>query len=327
MSDLIVSENKLPAEKSLVQLTTEIKFYVNQWGQNTIEIGKRLIQAKELVPHGEWANWLEKNFSLKKSTAYNFMQIAERFGNFQTSGNLNQSQMVEMLALPAEETEKFIDEKAVEGRAVEDMTVQELRAEVRIYKMKLADKDTALSSNKTLHEKETDELKSEIADLKEDNTRLEKIRKSLCDKDNATREVISKLTVEKNELEQRLKNEKTVAVLPDDYEQLKQAKEELGNKISALEKRLKEKPTEVQIFPADYESSKAELAELREKYDDATKRAEIFQKIDTVCALWKDVFQSKIGSAVFAEYEKSKPNRYNEFVGSMTDFLRNNNLL
>jgi len=318
MSDLIVSKTTLPAEKSLVQLTTEIKFYVNQWGQNTIEIGKRLIQAKELVPHGEWANWLKENFNLKQSSAQNFMRIAERFGNSQ--------QMVEMLALPAEETEKFIDEKAAEGKAVEDMTVQELRAEVRIYKMKLADKDTALSSNKTLHEKETDELKSEIADLKEDNARLEKIRRSLYDKDNATREVINKLTIEKNELEQRLKNEKTVTVLPDDYEQLKQAKEELGNKISALEKRLKEKPTEVQIFPADYESSKAELAELREKYDDATRRAEIFQKIDTVCALWKDVFQSKIGSAVFAEYEKSKPNRYNEFVGSMTDFLRTNNI-
>lgn len=40
------------------------------------------------------------------------LQIAERFGNSQTSANLNQSQMVEMLALPAGEEEKFIEQKA-----------------------------------------------------------------------------------------------------------------------------------------------------------------------------------------------------------------------
>ncbi len=31
----------------LVSLTAEIKFYVQQWGQNAIEIGKRLIAAKK----------------------------------------------------------------------------------------------------------------------------------------------------------------------------------------------------------------------------------------------------------------------------------------
>ena len=46
------------------------------------------------------------------------MRCAERFGNFQTSGNLNSSQMVELLALPAEETEKFIAAKKVEGQEI-----------------------------------------------------------------------------------------------------------------------------------------------------------------------------------------------------------------
>ena len=38
MTDLIKAENNLPT--NLEQLTVEIKFYVNQWGQNTIEIGQ-----------------------------------------------------------------------------------------------------------------------------------------------------------------------------------------------------------------------------------------------------------------------------------------------
>ena len=78
MTDVNKAENNLPTD--LNQLTVEIKFYVNQWGQNTIEIGKRLIAAKKLVAQGEWLNWLEKNFNLTERTAQNFMRIAERFG-------------------------------------------------------------------------------------------------------------------------------------------------------------------------------------------------------------------------------------------------------
>ena len=58
------------------------------------------------------------------------MQIAERFGKSTTSWILNYSQMAEMLALPEGDEEKFIEEKAAEGKPVEDMTVKTLRAEV-----------------------------------------------------------------------------------------------------------------------------------------------------------------------------------------------------
>lgn len=86
MTDLIKTENNLPT--NLEQLTVEIKFYVNQWGQNTIEIGKRLIAAKEIVGHGNFSKWLEDNFNLKQRMANNFMACAERFANSQSIANL-----------------------------------------------------------------------------------------------------------------------------------------------------------------------------------------------------------------------------------------------
>ena len=46
MTNLNKAENKLPTD--LTALTAEIKFYVKAWGQNTIEISKRLIAAKKL---------------------------------------------------------------------------------------------------------------------------------------------------------------------------------------------------------------------------------------------------------------------------------------
>ena len=62
------------------------------------------------------------------------MDCAKKFSNLQTSATLNYSQMVAMLSLPAEETEKFIEEKAAEGNPVEDMTVKKLRDEVAKWK-------------------------------------------------------------------------------------------------------------------------------------------------------------------------------------------------
>ena len=129
MSEITISPNCLP------QLTIEIKFYLNQTAQNIIEVGKRLIQAKELVAHGEWQNWLQNNFNLKYTAATRFMQIAERFSNLPTSEHLNTSQMFEMLALPAGDEEKFIAEKAAEGTTVENMTIKNLREEIRQYKL------------------------------------------------------------------------------------------------------------------------------------------------------------------------------------------------
>ena len=47
------------------------------------------------------------------------------------NADLNQSQMIALLSLPdAEETEKFIAEKAAEGKAVAEMTIKELREEI-----------------------------------------------------------------------------------------------------------------------------------------------------------------------------------------------------
>lgn len=96
-----------------------------------IEVGKRLIQAKSLVNHGHWQHWLELNFQLGQSAANKFMSVAERFANSDTYPNFSSSQMVAMLSLPsAEETEKFIAEKAAEGKAVAEMTIKELREEI-----------------------------------------------------------------------------------------------------------------------------------------------------------------------------------------------------
>ena len=81
-----------------------------------IEIGRRLKEAKSLLPHGEWGNWLKERVEFSPSTAQNFMKIFDEYGteqislfgdkaNTQTLGNLPYTKALRLLSLPAEERE------------------------------------------------------------------------------------------------------------------------------------------------------------------------------------------------------------------------------
>lgn len=130
-----IEENAPSLDVTLPQLETEIKFHLNQINQNIIEIGKRLIVAKSLIPHGQWQTWLRNNFQLSQWSAIKFINCAERFGKLETNPILNQSQMVTLLSLPnVEETEKFIEQKESEGNPISKMSVKTLRKEIKQWK-------------------------------------------------------------------------------------------------------------------------------------------------------------------------------------------------
>ena len=128
-------ENQTLSAPTLETLTQEIKYHLHIAAQSVIEVGNRLIIAKDLVPHGQWTDWLNKNFNLKKSSAANFMSVAKRFGgsNFQTSGNFNQSQFVELLKLAPGDEEKFVAAMKSKGTPVDAMSTRELRNAIKKF--------------------------------------------------------------------------------------------------------------------------------------------------------------------------------------------------
>ncbi len=154
----------IPAENSnvatpaptLAQRVIKIQFHLQNMANSAIIIGQELIECKKEVGHGNWANWLKENFNLSQNMAGKFMAIADRFGNSATSQNLNKSQMMEMLSLPTGEEENFIAEKAAEGVPVENMTVKQLRAEIKDWKKKAED----IAAKADNLKKENDELKN-----------------------------------------------------------------------------------------------------------------------------------------------------------------------
>ena len=89
-----------------------------------IEIGRKLKEAKALLPYGQWGRWLQEEVEFSQSTAQNFMKIFEEYGarqvslfgdaESQTLGNLPYTHALRLLALPADEREEFAQEHHVE---------------------------------------------------------------------------------------------------------------------------------------------------------------------------------------------------------------------
>jgi Protein of unknown function (DUF3102) len=52
--------------------------------EGLIEIGFRLTEAKELVGHGGWLPWLERNFGWTERTAQRYMSIYELVAKYET---------------------------------------------------------------------------------------------------------------------------------------------------------------------------------------------------------------------------------------------------
>ena len=113
--------------RSIQTVTAEIVAISNQAAQmaymSMVEIGRRLTEAKELVPHGEWGQYLKNEVQFSQRTANNFIQIFERSGgaNSQTFANLGYSQIVRLLALPEEDVEELAQTHDVAAMSVREL--------------------------------------------------------------------------------------------------------------------------------------------------------------------------------------------------------------
>lgn len=150
-----------------------------------IEIGRRLVEVKAMLPHGQWGEYLKTQVSYSQSTANNLMQIFEEYGaaqqsmfgpeaNSQALGNLSYTKALRLLAVPADEREAFVAE-----HHVEDMSTRELEAAIkaRDEALRQAEEDRAeraaaeqarekISQDMKLANERVEQLSRELEDLR-----------------------------------------------------------------------------------------------------------------------------------------------------------------
>ena len=121
------------ANKDIETLTAEIIALQSRCGESILEIGKRLIAAKDKLPHGEWLPWLER-VGMSKRLAQRFMQLAREWSNASTLTHLGMSKALALLALPESDRNAFLEQPHIvdgEEKSVVDMSARELDAAIQ----------------------------------------------------------------------------------------------------------------------------------------------------------------------------------------------------
>lgn len=188
--------------------------------RSCFEIGKRLEEAKALLPRGEWGAWLSENFEYSETTARDLMRIYREYGNEQIdllSGKsdaeifegLSQSRLVELFALPKPMRAEFVEAHREELESGE-MSVREMREEIRRLNAELEEKTDELREEGVLYNKLQDAPKEvqEVTVTVHEPTaeQIEKIRReALAEVEEKHKNDIEKLSSDLEEREKRHK--------------------------------------------------------------------------------------------------------------------------
>lgn len=213
-----------------------------------VEIGRRLVEAKEILPHGEWGEWLKNEVSFSQSTANKHMQLFEAYGNRQTSlfgaelnsetfTNLSYSQALKLLAIPEDERENFAKENDIENKSTRD-----------IDKL-IKERDEALKTAE-----EAEQYKQEITELEK------KLEKSQAAAKKAKADL--KALKENPEIPESMKNELRNEIEAEAEENKQKAIDEA---VADTADKLKTAEAENESLKAEIENKKAKLEELENK--------------------------------------------------------------
>ena len=118
-----------PQTRDIEAITAEILDAKRAGGEAILTIGRGLMEAKALLPHGEWLPWLEERVEFSEKAAQNFMRIARNYANPQALADLGATKALMLLAVPDDARDEFISTPHLvdgEEKAVIDMTSREL---------------------------------------------------------------------------------------------------------------------------------------------------------------------------------------------------------
>ena len=227
-----------------------------------IEIGRRLTEAKELVAHGEWMDWLKNETELSQSAANRLMRIYAEYGqkmglgiapdaNSSMLNNLSVSNALRLLAVPEEERETFaetVDAEHLSTRELEeairerDEAKQALKATAEELEeaQQLADEETARAEA-------SEKLRAEMADeLAGKNMEIQAAKKKIAELESRPIDVavqepdpaeIERRVAEATEAA-RADKEAAERLLAEEKEKAKAAADKLREKLKAAEEKL-----------------------------------------------------------------------------------------
>lgn len=277
--------------------------YIKRQAQQTllaasVEIGRKLNEAKAMVPHGMWEEWLSENVDYSQSTANNLMRIATEYGdeqvslfsgksNSETFASLTYSQAVALFALPMDQRQEF-----VENHDMEDLSTRELKEEIAALKAETEKRDEIIREM----EVEGNELREKIGRLEEENEEAER------DYNSAAEELEEK----QKALQDALKGKRDAEAMFDAAKKLADANAKEKDKAVKAKAAAEKKEADLmkQLNDATEEIRRLE-AEAQEKPEQITMEAAVSEEAleaqrEKIAAEEREKLQEELR----AEYEK-----------------------
>lgn len=119
----------------LGELAQEAQYYAKSIANGMIQLGRVLTEAKPLVKHGEWEQWIRENAGCSVRYAQVFMQAYARFGNNAAVAQIGErGKIFKLLALPAGAEEQFLND-----HDVSEMSTREVEEAVRKVREEMMD--------------------------------------------------------------------------------------------------------------------------------------------------------------------------------------------
>ena len=261
-------------------LAAEIRTIKSQTGRMvlnaSIEVGRRLTEAKAKLPHGSWGEYLKNEVDYSPSQAQNLMRVFREYGSdqqslfggeakSQTFGRLTFSQALSLLVIPDEgEREKFVLENDVEHMSVRELN-EALKARDAAEEKAAAAEDTARGLREEaerLREELTDQARVYEAKLTSAGVEVDRAKAEA----QAAQEAQEKAAAKAQRFQEALSEANASS----------QAAEEEHTRLLQELEELRNRPTEADTAAVEA-ARQAAIAEMTEKVDkakDAKKEAE-----------------------------------------------------
>jgi len=334
LNEILMMDKNLSVDRTPEMIAVEINSIKEQTRKtflfNSIEIGRRLTEAKTMIGHGEWGEWLEKSVAYSQRTANNLMRIFTDYGSSQITffcdnaksqalANLSYTQAVALLGIPQNERETFIHDHDIDNmttRELQQAIKEKQELEAKVMELEVAwGKDKGIADDaKRLADEKADEARKLLDEKQSIESELMTADKMLRDTQADVKRLQDALEKEKEKSKQEIDRlglsiSETKILLSEAQdsgnndeidrlsESLVKSDSELTmaqHKIEELERQLKE-PIEVTAAPVIEkvpEEVERELNELRKRNEELEAKGS--QPISTATIRFKLHFDSLV---------------------------------
>lgn len=279
MSEII--DVPMSGQRSLATVTAEIRAYQDAARRMAItyciEVGRRLVEAKSMVAHGEWGTYLRKELGYSQSRANDLMRLFDAYAadqirldgtalKSQSFGNLSYTQALALLALPSEEER----EAFVESHDMSAMSTRELQEELR-RRGEHRQIAGATDEDGVTREELEGRLDDALEEIREQGIELAHQKELMAShqvQSKALEDQLTKVRGERDVAEtNRQRAEKTAKKAAEDLEALQKALDAEKKNAAALQKKL-EKAVKNPTVP------EATLEKLRREAQEAAQAAQ-----------------------------------------------------